>query len=102
MEHRKITIQKKTKTGWLKYSRDNQAQLEEIKGKETVTIQWIEEIKEMTKKPKGKKKKLPSDSPNWRNKEIPETTRIMEEVSEEELLKTMDVRGQFPNHPTLQ
>ena len=28
--------------------------------------------------------KSPSDSPNWRNKEVPETTRIMEEVSEEE------------------
>ena len=45
------------------------------------------------KKPKGKKKKLPSDSPNWRNKEVPlpETTKITEEVSKEEPLKTMDM-----------
>ena len=54
---RKITIQKKAKTGWLKYSRDNWAWLEEIKGKETVMIWRIKEIKETTKKPKGKKKK---------------------------------------------
>ena len=50
-------------------------------------IRQIEEIKEITKKPKGKKTKSPSNSPNWRNKEVPETTRIMEEVSEEEQLK---------------
>ena len=87
----KITIQKKAKTGWLKYSRDNQARLEEIRGKETVMIQQIEEIKETTKKPKGKKKKLPSNSPNWRNKETLETTKITEEVSEEEPPKTMDM-----------
>ena len=45
------------------------------------------------KKPKGKRKKLPSDSPNWRNKEVPlpETMKIMEEVSEEELPKTTDM-----------
>ena len=34
--------------------------------------------------------KLPSDSPNWRNKEVPEITRITEEVSKEEQPKTMD------------
>ena len=44
----------------------------------------------MTKKHKGKKKKSPNDSPNWRNKEVPETTKTMEETSEEEQLKTMD------------
>ena len=45
------------------------------------------------KKPKGKRKKLPSDSPNWRNKEVPlpETTKITEEVSEEDLPKTTDM-----------
>ena len=97
----KITIQKKAKTGWLKYSRDNQAQLEEIKGKEAVTIQQIKEIKEATKKPKGKKKKLPSDLPNWRNKEVPETMKIMEEVSEEELLKIMDTDNIKEHQETL-
>ena len=58
----KITIQKKAKTGWLKCSQDNWAWLEEIKGKETVTIQWV-----------------------------PETTKITEEVSVEELPKTTDM-----------
>ena len=53
----------------------------EIKGKETATIQQVKEVKETTHKPKGKKKKLPSDSPNLRNKEVPlpETTKITEE-----------------------
>ena len=86
--------------GWLKYSRDNWAQLEEIKGKETVMIQQIEEIKETTKKPKGKKK-LFSDSPNWRNKDVPETMKIMEEVSEEELPKTMDMDNIKEHQETL-
>ena len=37
--------------------------------------------------------KKSSDSPNWRNKEVPlpETTKITEEVSEEEPLRTTDM-----------
>ena len=44
-------------------------------------------------KPKGKKKKYSSESPNWRNKEVPlpETTKITEEVLGEEPTRTMDM-----------
>ena len=52
----KITIQKKAKTGWLKYSRDNRARLAEMKDKPTVTIQLVEAEKKKGRKPKGKKK----------------------------------------------
>ena len=91
----KITIQKKAKTGWLKYSQDNQARLAEIKGKETVTIHWIEEVK----KTKPKKKKLASNSLNWRSKEapLPEMTKLAEELQEEEppmAKDTDEIKGQ--------
>ena len=65
--------------------------MEEIKGKQTVTIQWIEEVKKMTQKPKGKKKS-PSDSLDWRNKEVPllGTAKITEGPTEDESPTTTD------------
>ena len=66
----KITIQKKAKTGWMKYTCDNRARLAETKDKSTVMIQLIETEKKKGRKPKEKKKR-PSDSPNWRNKDVP-------------------------------
>ena len=73
--------------------------MEEIKGKQTVTIQQIEEVQKTTQKPKGKKKKSPSNSPNWRNKGVPlsGTTKIKEEPSEEGSPMTTD-RNETKEH----
>ena len=70
----KITIQKKAKTGWMKYTRDNRARLAEVKGKLTVTIQTIETEKKEGRKPKAKKRRS-SNSPNWRSKDAPSLTK---------------------------
>ena len=70
----KITIQKKAKTGWMKYTRDNRARLAEVKGKVTVTIQTIETEKKEGRKPKAKERRS-SDSPNWRSKDVPLPTK---------------------------
>ena len=52
----KITIQKKAKTGWMKYTHDNRARLAETKDKPTVTIQLVKTEKKKGRKPKEKKK----------------------------------------------
>ena len=70
----KITIQKKAKTGWMKYTRNNPARLAEVKGKLTVTIQTIETEKKEGRKPEAKKR-WSSDLPNWRSKDAPLSTR---------------------------
>ena len=52
----KITIQKKAKTGWMKYTRDNRTRIAETKDKPTVTIQLVEAEKKKGRKPKEKKR----------------------------------------------
>ena len=52
----KITILKKAKTGWMKYTCNNQARLAETKDKPTVMIQLVETEKREGRKPKEKKK----------------------------------------------
>ena len=52
----------------------------ETKDKPTVTIQLVEEEKKKGRKPKERKRR-PSDSPNWRNKDVPLPTE--EETSKE-------------------
>ena len=52
----KITIKKKAKTGWMKYTRDNRARLAETKDEPTVMIQLVETEKKKGRKPKERKK----------------------------------------------
>ena len=95
----KITIQKKAKTGWMKYTWDNQARLAETKGKMRVMIWPVKEDKKKARKPK-EKKTWPSSSPNWTLPEIAEITEEPQEETSPTMTDEKEISGHLKEEPT--